>query len=51
MHDVVSADLEIRLHQPYYRLHQGDCEHFVVFDQIRYDRPFPHCLLSDEVLL
>lgn len=36
MHDVVLADLEIRLHQPYHILHQGDCEHFIIFDQIRY---------------
>ncbi|KAJ8584339.1 hypothetical protein M405DRAFT_875659 [Rhizopogon salebrosus TDB-379] len=27
--------LTLRLHQPYWLLHQGNCEHFIVVDQIR----------------
>lgn len=35
MHDAKLADLELRLQQPYWLLHQGDCEHLIVLDQIR----------------
>ncbi|OJA13064.1 hypothetical protein AZE42_01906 [Rhizopogon vesiculosus] len=28
--------LTLRLHQPYWLLHQGNCEHFIVLDQIRH---------------
>jgi snRNA-activating protein complex subunit 3 len=28
--------LTLRLHQPYWLLHQGNCEHFIVVDQIRH---------------
>ncbi|KAF8342178.1 snRNA-activating protein of 50kDa MW C terminal-domain-containing protein [Cantharellus anzutake] len=39
IHSVVLANLAFRLHQPYYLLHQGDCEHFIVFSQIRLPTP------------
>ena len=29
------ASLTLRINQPYWMLHQGNCEHFVVIDQIR----------------
>lgn len=29
------ASLTLRVNQPYWMLHQGNCEHFVVVDQIR----------------
>lgn len=35
MHDVRFADLTLRINQPYWLLHQGSCEHFLVIDQIR----------------
>lgn len=35
MHDAKLADLELRLHQPYWLLHQGECEHLIVLNQIR----------------
>lgn len=28
--------LTLRLNQPYWMLHRGNCEHFIVIDQIRY---------------
>lgn len=28
--------LKLRLNQPYWMLHWGNCEHFIVVDQIRY---------------
>lgn len=35
MHDQLFSDLTICLNKPYWLLHQGLCEHFVVFDAIR----------------
>jgi len=35
MHDTKLSDLELRLHQPYWLLHQGECDHLIVFEQIR----------------
>lgn len=37
MHDTPFSALSLRLHEPYWLLHQGSCEHFVVLDEIRYD--------------
>ena len=33
------SSLILRLNQPYYILHQGNCEHFIVVDQIRLLHP------------
>lgn len=33
------SSLSVRLNQPYYLLHQGNCEHFIVIDQIRLLHP------------
>ncbi|KAF9244968.1 snRNA-activating protein of 50kDa MW C terminal-domain-containing protein [Melanogaster broomeanus] len=33
------ASLTTRINQPYWMLHQGNCEHFVVVDQIRLPHP------------
>jgi hypothetical protein len=35
MHDAKLTDLELRLYQPYWLLHQGECDHFIVLTQIR----------------
>ncbi|KAF9510640.1 hypothetical protein BS47DRAFT_1487381 [Hydnum rufescens UP504] len=35
MHDTKLSDLELRLHQPYWLVHQGECDHLIVFEQIR----------------
>lgn len=35
LHDVPLNTLKIHLHQPYWMMHRGDCEHFVVVEQIR----------------
>lgn len=35
MHDTPFSALTLRLHEPYWLLHQGNCEHFVVLDEIR----------------
>lgn len=31
--------LTLRINQPYWMLHQGNCEHFIVVDQIRLPHP------------
>lgn len=31
--------LTLRINQPYWMLHQGNCEHFIVVDQVRYPHP------------
>jgi snRNA-activating protein complex subunit 3 len=36
MHDTVIASLSLRIGEPYWLLHCGNCEHFIVVDQIRY---------------
>lgn len=33
------TSLTIRLNQPYYLLHQGNCEHFIVIEQVRLLHP------------
>ncbi|KAF9469917.1 snRNA-activating protein of 50kDa MW C terminal-domain-containing protein [Collybia nuda] len=33
------AALSLRINQPYWFLHQGNCEHFIVVDQIRFQHP------------
>lgn len=36
LHDVPFNTLKVHLHQPYWMMHCGDCEHFFVVEQIRY---------------
>jgi snRNA-activating protein complex subunit 3 len=40
MEETNFADLEIQLGYPYLYLHQGDCEHVMVFSDIRLLQPF-----------
>ena len=35
MRDTSFASLSLRLNHPYWLVHQGNCEHFLVVDQIR----------------
>lgn len=35
MHSQRFLDLSLRINEPYWLLHQGSCEHFIVVDQIR----------------
>lgn len=35
MYKATFASLSLRLHQPYWLLHAGNCEHHFVFEQIR----------------
>ncbi|KIM91888.1 hypothetical protein PILCRDRAFT_809875 [Piloderma croceum F 1598] len=39
IYETLLSSLSLRLNQPYYFLHQGNCEHFVVIDQIRLLHP------------
>ncbi|KII92802.1 hypothetical protein PLICRDRAFT_37596 [Plicaturopsis crispa FD-325 SS-3] len=39
MHDTPFASLTLRLNEPYWLLHEGNCEHFIVVDQIRLQHP------------
>jgi len=36
MGDTLFSSLSLRLNHPYWLVHQGNCEHFVVVDQIRH---------------
>jgi hypothetical protein len=36
MHDTLFSSLSLRLNHPYWLLHHGNCEHFLVIDQIRH---------------
>lgn len=36
MHQTTFTSLSLRLNEPYWALHQGNCEHFIVIDEIRY---------------
>jgi snRNA-activating protein complex subunit 3 len=36
MHDTPFSSLSLRLNHPYWLLHHGNCEHFLVVDQIRH---------------
>lgn len=36
MHDTILSSLSLRINEPYWILHQGNCEHFFVVDQIRH---------------
>ena len=38
MHDATFRSLQVRLHQPYWLCHAGDCEHFFVVEHLRYVR-------------
>ncbi|EMD37891.1 hypothetical protein CERSUDRAFT_83638 [Gelatoporia subvermispora B] len=35
LHEAYFTSLSFRLHEPYWLLHTGNCEHFVVIDQVR----------------
>ncbi|KIK67209.1 hypothetical protein GYMLUDRAFT_37277 [Collybiopsis luxurians FD-317 M1] len=35
MHDTPLSSLTLQLNEPYWLLHQGNCEHFIVVDEIR----------------
>jgi len=39
MHDAKLTDLELRLDQPYWLLHQGECDPLIVITQIRLAHP------------
>ncbi|KAJ7268821.1 snRNA-activating protein of 50kDa MW C terminal-domain-containing protein [Mycena haematopus] len=39
MHDTPLSSLSLRIGEPYWLLHHGNCEHFVVVDQIRLQHP------------
>lgn len=41
------TSLTLRVNQPYWMLHQGNCEHFVVVDEIRYVLLLSASLLTD----
>ena len=45
MHDTPLSSLSLRLHEPYWFVHEGDCEHFLEFNQIRYVQVYAsyHC--------
>ena len=36
MHETPFSSLSLRLNHPYWLVHHGNCEHFLVVDQIRY---------------
>lgn len=38
MHDIALSSIALRFHKPYWALHAGDCEHFLVFEHVRYAR-------------
>ncbi len=37
MEDTLFVDLTVKLGHPYLYFHQGDCEHIMVFSNIRYE--------------
>ncbi|KAJ7496121.1 snRNA-activating protein of 50kDa MW C terminal-domain-containing protein, partial [Mycena galericulata] len=39
MHDTPLSSLTLRIGEPYWLLHHGNCEHFIVIDQIRLQHP------------
>ncbi|KAF8210461.1 snRNA-activating protein of 50kDa MW C terminal-domain-containing protein [Mycena galopus ATCC 62051] len=39
MHDTPLSSLSLRIGEPYWLLHHGNCEHFIVVDQIRLQHP------------
>lgn len=39
MHATSLSSLSVRIGEPYWLLHQGNCEHFVVVDQVRLEFP------------
>ncbi|KAJ6587082.1 snRNA-activating protein of 50kDa MW C terminal-domain-containing protein [Mycena vulgaris] len=39
MYDTTLASLSLRVGEPYWLLHHGNCEHFIVIDQIRLQHP------------
>ncbi|KAL5523658.1 hypothetical protein ACEPAG_7831 [Sanghuangporus baumii] len=39
MHDQCFVDLTVRVNEPYWLLHQGTCEHFLIIDSIRMLHP------------
>lgn len=44
MKDTKLSSLSVRVGEPYWLVHQGNCEHFCVVDQIRYGQLFDLCL-------
>ena len=36
MRETPFHDLSLRINEPYWLLHAGNCDHFVIIDQIRY---------------
>ena len=40
MRETSFQTLSLRINEPYWLLHAGNCEHFVVIDQIRYGTHF-----------
>jgi snRNA-activating protein complex subunit 3 len=48
MHDVQLSTLALRLNQPYWMLHAGNCEHTLVIDEIRYVVTFSSSYMSSE---
>lgn len=40
MKDTKLSSLSVRVGEPYWLVHQGNCEHFCVVDQIRYSQSF-----------
>lgn len=41
MHDTPLSSLSPRLRKPYWLLHAGNCEHFLLFEHIRYAQEMP----------
>ncbi|KAJ7045690.1 snRNA-activating protein of 50kDa MW C terminal-domain-containing protein [Mycena alexandri] len=39
MHDTPLSSLSLRIGEPYWLLHHGNCEHFIVIEQIRLQHP------------
>ena len=51
MHDTHFSSLSLRLNHPYWLLHHGNCEHFLVIDQIRHVISFSNtCRLVERLL-
>jgi snRNA-activating protein complex subunit 3 len=36
LHETPFSSLEVRINEPYWLLHQGNCEHFIIIESIRY---------------
>jgi len=53
LHDTTFTSLSFKLHEPYWLLHSGNCEHFIVIDQVRLrhllDPPFSAFPLTTQI--